>query len=402
MSLPEHHSAASADPARVAVITVSSTRTLDDDPSGDLIAARLEEAGHIVADRRHVDDDLAAIRKIAHELELGGAQVAIFAGGTGVSARDVTPEALQPLFSKELTGFGELFRWLSFAEIGAAAMLSRATAGMIRGTMFFALPGSTNACALAMDKLVLPELGHLVGQTSKESFVPLDNMAPATEETEPDAVGDVKSDLPPPSGSLGQLTGNRMSVGMPEEAPAAAPAAEEEVPDRGWRRAVYELEAEVRFDLREALPQPIEKLAPVTNLLETAGEFAVLKLKNGVHYSLFGWPDLRRPGSKVLAVGWGEPLAEVLALHRYPTLTGTCIEESRGLLPDRWKSVADVADKVCGRAPKNEEGELFAIDGSQVWIQRGQRVFRWDGSNEKEDGNFKQALVSLMIDWSSR
>ena len=401
MSLPEHHSAASAHPARVAVITVSSTRGLNDDRSGDLIVSRLTDAGHEVSERRIVDDDVEAIRKVAHELELGDAQVAVFTGGTGVSARDVTPEALCPLFSKELPGFGEIFRWLSFAEIGAAAMLSRATAGMIRGTMFFALPGSTNACKLAMDKLVIPELGHLVGQTTKESFVPLDNKEPITEEATVET-SDAAPALPPPSGELGQLTGNRMSVGVREETTSEASAVDEEIPDRGWKRAVYELEAEVRFDLREELPQPIEKLAPVTNLLDTAGEFAVLTLKSGVRYSLYGWPDLRRPGSKVLAVGWGEPLAEVLALHRYPTLTGTCIEESRGLLPDRWKSVAEVAEGVCGRAPKNEDGELFAMDGSQVWIQRGQRVFRWNGSTEKEDGNFKQTLVSLMIDWSSR
>jgi len=404
MSVHEHRSAASSDPARVAVVTVSSTRSTHDDTSGDLITAKLGEAGHKIVDRRLVDDDLDQIRKVARELELGGAQAVVFTGGTGVSARDVTPEALEPLFTKALQGFGELFRWLSYEEIGAAAMLSRATAGMVRGTMFFAIPGSTKACALAMDKLILPELAHLIGQASKETFVAAPNQAPATEKVPLEDLEDAPSEplLPAPSGSLGQLSGNRMSVGMTPTGADARPDEDSDIPDRGWKRAVYELEGEVRFDLREELPQPIEKLAPVTNLLDTAGEFAVLKTKKGVTYSLFGWPDLRRPNSKVIAVGWGDPLAEVLALHRYPTLTGTCIEEGRGMLPDRWKSVADVAEKVCGRAPKNTDGELFALDGKHVWIQRGQRVYRWDGSNEKEDGNFKQTFVSLMIDWHTR
>ena len=407
MSVHTHRSAASSDPARVAVVTVSSTRSASDDTSGDLIASKLVDAGHDISERRLVDDDLDEIRDAATELEAGGAQVVIFTGGTGISARDITPEALEPLFTKPLPGFGELFRWLSFEEIGAAAMLSRATAGMIQGTMFFAIPGSTKACTLAMDRLILPELGHLVGQASKETFVGAPNHAPATEEipkTDVVAEAVAPDGLPDPSGTLGQLEGNRMSVGMADSGSSEAPSAgdADAVPDRGWKRAVYELSGKVRFDLREDLPQPIEKLAPVVNLLETAGEFAVLTLENGLKYSLFGWPDLRRDSSKVIAIGWGEPLAEVLALHRYPTMTGTCIEEGRGLLPDRWKSVEDVTEKVCGRAPKNTDGELFAMDGKHVWIQRGQRVFKWDGSNEREDGNYKQTLVSLMIDWHTR
>ncbi len=400
MSVHEHRSAASADPARVAVVTVSSTRSLSDDGSGDLIVEKLGEAGHEVVDRKLVNDDIERIREAALALETGGAQAVIITGGTGVSARDVTPEALAPLFTKVLPGFGEIFRRLSYDEIGAAAMLSRATAGMIQGTLFFALPGSTKACSLALEKLILPELAHMVGQTSKETFVAAPNQPPATQEVPKEDLEE--SELSPPSGSLGQHTTNRMAVGVTPTGASDRPGDDSSVPDRGWKRALYELSAEIHFDLREELPQPIEKLAPVVNLLHTAGEFAVLKRENGVKYSLYGWPDLRRPNSKVLAIGWGEPLAEVLALHRYPTMTGTCIEESRGLLDDRWKSVEQVAEKVCGRAPKNTDGELFAMDGTNVWIQRGTRVYKWDGSKEKEDGNFKQTLVSLMLDWSSR
>jgi molybdenum cofactor biosynthesis protein B len=151
-----------------AVITVSDTRTLADDSGGALLCELLEGGGHRIALREIVKDDGKAIRA-ALEAALARADCAavLLTGGTGVAPRDVTPEAVAPLLERSLPGFGELFRSLSFAEIGAAALLSRALAGLARGKPVFALPGSRAAIRLALERLILPELGHLVGEGTK-------------------------------------------------------------------------------------------------------------------------------------------------------------------------------------------------------------------------------------------
>ena len=146
---------------RCFVLTISDTRTEANDVSGGAIVELLTGAGHQVAGRRIVRDDPAAVRE-AVQSAVNTADVIITTGGTGITARDSTYEALAALLDKRLDGFGELFRMLSYAEIGAAAMLSRATAGSIGATAVFSLPGSEHAVRLAMTKLILPEIGHVV------------------------------------------------------------------------------------------------------------------------------------------------------------------------------------------------------------------------------------------------
>lgn len=144
------------------VITVSDTRSEADDTSGQRIRALIEGAGHRVAYYRIVKDEperLAALIAAAP----AAVEAIICNGGTGLTRRDTTYEALVRLFDKEIGGFGELFRMLSYEEIGAAAMLSRATAGVAGGRVIFSVPGSTKAVELAMTKLVLPQLAHVVG-----------------------------------------------------------------------------------------------------------------------------------------------------------------------------------------------------------------------------------------------
>jgi molybdenum cofactor biosynthesis protein B len=165
--LHEHRRAA---PARVptAVLTVSDTRTLETDAGGALVAELLAGAGHPLVSRELVRDDAEAIRSAAlAALAQPEVRALIVTGGTGVAPRDVTPDALEPLFERTLPGFGELFRMLSFAEIGSAALLSRACAGLRGGRLVFVLPGSRGALRLAMERLILPELGHLAGEAVK-------------------------------------------------------------------------------------------------------------------------------------------------------------------------------------------------------------------------------------------
>lgn len=157
-------------PASVAcfILTVSDTRTPDTDSSGRAIRALLEEAGHSVAAHAIVKDEPTQVASaVRAQLADDRVHVIITTGGTGISSRDGTFEAVSGLFAKRLDGFGELFRMLSFNEIGSAAMMSRATAGTIGRKAIFVLPGSENAVRLAMTQLILPELGHVVQQLHK-------------------------------------------------------------------------------------------------------------------------------------------------------------------------------------------------------------------------------------------
>jgi molybdenum cofactor biosynthesis protein B len=146
-------------PLSVAVVTISDTRDLDTDTSGALIVEQLAAAGHQLAQRQLIRDDLTGIRGLLSTLVADpSVQVVITTGGTGITARDVTVEALEPLVSKWIPGFGELFRWLSFAEIGASTIQSRASAALCEKTLVFALPGSRGAVRLALERIVLPQL----------------------------------------------------------------------------------------------------------------------------------------------------------------------------------------------------------------------------------------------------
>jgi molybdenum cofactor biosynthesis protein B len=167
VSVTEHKKAA---PAQVGcfVLTVSDTRTQANDKSGDAIAALLSAAGHSIGGRAIVRDEPAdVVAAVSSQLTNPAIDIVITTGGTGLTARDSTYEALAALIEKRLDGFGELFRMLSFQEIGASAMLSRACAGRARGKVLVSLPGSEHAVRLAMNKLILPELGHLVRELSR-------------------------------------------------------------------------------------------------------------------------------------------------------------------------------------------------------------------------------------------
>ncbi|MDZ4853527.1 MAG: molybdenum cofactor biosynthesis protein B [Nitrospirota bacterium] len=143
----------------VAVLTVSDSRTPETDMSGDTIVDRLTQAGHHLANRKMCTDDVQIIRQtIAAWAADPKVEFVIVTGGTGVTQRDVTPDAVRSLFTKPIPGFGELFRWLSFAEIGTWTIQSRADAGVCGDTIVFLLPGSTGACRLGMEKIILPQL----------------------------------------------------------------------------------------------------------------------------------------------------------------------------------------------------------------------------------------------------
>jgi molybdenum cofactor biosynthesis protein B len=164
----EQHRSVSPAVLGFAVLTVSDSRGPEDDTSGRVIRDLLAEAGHRTVDSALVRDDVASIRAAVRRLlSLSAVDVLVATGGTGFSPRDLTVEAVVPLLERPVEGFGELFRMLSYEQVGAAAMLSRAAAGLIGSQAVFLLPGSPKAAALAMERLILPEAAHLLGQARR-------------------------------------------------------------------------------------------------------------------------------------------------------------------------------------------------------------------------------------------
>ncbi len=153
----------------VAVVTVSSSRSLDDDPAGDAIAGAVAEAGHEVAVRELVRDDYDGVQDAVDRLvDRADTDCVVTTGGTGVTPDDVTVEAVEPLFDKRLPGFGELFRTLSYEEIGTKVVGTRAAAGIVDGVPAFCLPGSENAARLGAEELIVAEAPHLAGLARRE------------------------------------------------------------------------------------------------------------------------------------------------------------------------------------------------------------------------------------------
>jgi molybdenum cofactor biosynthesis protein B len=164
----QQHQAESPDSLRCAVITVSDTRTMETDRGGALLASLMAEDGHRVVARQIIPDEPKAMTALVADLVArADVDAILLTGGTGISARDQTFETVTSLLTKPLPGYGELFRYLSYDEIGSASMLSRAVGGLIENTVVLTMPGSTAAVQLAVTKLILPELGHLVREATK-------------------------------------------------------------------------------------------------------------------------------------------------------------------------------------------------------------------------------------------
>ncbi|NND72379.1 MAG: MogA/MoaB family molybdenum cofactor biosynthesis protein [Rhodothermales bacterium] len=167
MGYEDHKESAGSPSIRCAVVTVSDTRTEETDKSGSIIKEKLRSHGHAIEHYSIVPDQIDRIEETL-ESATGSAQVVIFSGGTGISKRDTTYEIISRKLEKTLPGFGEIFRMLSYDDIGSGAILSRATAGVYRDTIVFSIPGSSGAVTLAMDALIVPELAHLVWEILRQ------------------------------------------------------------------------------------------------------------------------------------------------------------------------------------------------------------------------------------------
>jgi molybdenum cofactor biosynthesis protein B len=165
----EHREKAGHGAVSIAIVTVSDTRTPETDVNRQYIEQRMNELGHTVAAYRLIKDEPDQVAAVLDELAaLPDVRLILFNGGTGISPRDTTYDVISRKLEKTLPGFGELFRVLSFGQVGAAAMLSRATAGVYRGTLVFSMPGSPNAVETALEKLILPEINHLAWEVVRK------------------------------------------------------------------------------------------------------------------------------------------------------------------------------------------------------------------------------------------
>lgn len=160
-------------PIKVAILTVSDSRTEADDTSGDALVDRLEQAGHVLVEKVITTDDKYKIREVVSRWIADKAvDVVISTGGTGLTGRDITPEAIKPLFDKEIEGVGELFRLVSYEEIGTSTIASRCIGGVANGTFVFCLPGSTGACRTGWDKVIAPQLDCNTGPCNIVALMP--------------------------------------------------------------------------------------------------------------------------------------------------------------------------------------------------------------------------------------
>ncbi|MCB9452248.1 MAG: MogA/MoaB family molybdenum cofactor biosynthesis protein [Anaerolineaceae bacterium] len=170
MGADDHRQRAGNAPVTVAIVTVSDTRTPETDENRTYIETRMTELGHHVAAYRLIKDEPDQVAGVIEELAvLPGMQIVLFNGGTGISPRDTTYDVVSRYLEKTLPGFGELFRMISFQQIGAAAMLSRATAGVYQNVLLVSMPGSTNAVKTALEQLIIPELNHLAWEVVRKS-----------------------------------------------------------------------------------------------------------------------------------------------------------------------------------------------------------------------------------------
>jgi molybdopterin adenylyltransferase len=169
MGAQDHREKAGHGPVTVAIVTVSDTRTPETDQNRQYIEGRMQALGHRVAAYRLIKDEPDQVEAALDELAgMPGVQIVLFNGGTGISPRDTTYDVVSRKLEKTLPGFGELFRMLSYSEVGAAAMFSRATGGVYRQTLIFSMPGSPNAVQVALEKLLIPELNHLAWEIARK------------------------------------------------------------------------------------------------------------------------------------------------------------------------------------------------------------------------------------------
>lgn len=373
---------------RAVVIGVSETST-----QAALCAEQLlMHHGLDVSDRFAIDG--SEVDRTASTAALGGADLVV-----AIGPAEAVQTPLDAMIDRRLPVVDALFAVRRFRQVGGAALGEAFACGFSGGALVVGVSSEDEAVQLALG-LVLPQLAALRGDAEAVAAPAAEDEEELVAEAVEEEVAE-EDDTPPPPDHTTTVGG--MSLGS-SEMRAEGPSLDAAVPGMdnppGWKRWVFEHEGEVLTGRREELPNSIDELAPVLQILHTCGEQAVLKLGRN-KMSLWGWPDLQRPSSKVIAIGWGLPYVEVVALHR-DVPTGLAIEEDRALVHQRSVDLGALSKELTGRTLKNTDGELFACEQGTIWVDRDGKIYAWDGKREQMIGTRNQALASLLLGWTQR
>ncbi len=322
-------------------------------PAEELAAVAVAAGLHLHRCVALAPDDLAHELLLAHSFP----GLSLFVGAPGAP--------LIEAIEAPLPGPAEWLRRLATERDGPAGCLATLELGRCGDGLL--ANASPDHASLALSAVLPPLLPLLLPPSAEGRQEPL---APGSRAVVSEIPGEAAPARPPPGGS-------------------------------GWEAALLALGGSLDRDRFPPLPEAFERLAPARNVLESAGERGRVLLPDGRAYGAFGFPDLMRPGSKVLLVGEGEPWPEIVALHRHPRRVGTCVDGDGGLLPGTDRDPDGPAVERTG-APLPGFGTLFALDGSAVYVRREAKVWSWDGRKERDEGSPGQVLASLLLRWSQR
>jgi len=298
----------------------------------------------------------------------------LWVGDCGVRGR--VPQAVAASVEEPLPGLESLVYPLWFARLGAAAMRYRVSGGWRDGHLSVALPAQFDAAKDVVEQLLMPEWIHHYASSGAS-----------------DSAGPSSIDTAPPLSSPVQ-------VESLESEPTQAPSAQSG--QGAWQRALHAAGGALDRSTPQGIPDEWASFSPLANVLHQAGEHASVVMPSGRRFGLWGFPDLQRPGSRVLAVGEGKAWPEVIALHRHPVRVGTCVVDEEAWFGSEPLTLEQACeDGVGGLAPK-EGGACFATDAQAVYLLRSDKVWCWDGRREREEGTARQVLASLVLRWSNR
>ena len=380
------------------ILMISNSRTDDTSACADTLNAAFGGRVEWLPDERRFID--GALTRSAADPDC---RTILLCGGDALGPSPHLQAAVSDALQSRLPGFGEALRRRLEVSLEARAILVSAPAGSIGNTAVFTIPLSETTVAAAI-QLLQPILDiyhrHLRGEVLPE--IPAAPETPPPTASSPEAPTSSTDEAP--SGSPPTLEAEFEDI--PEEIsitamPDASAPPEQESLATGWRAGLQAIGGRLDSEIWAEIPRELAHIAPAREILEGAGQRAAVFLPDGRMMAIFGYPDLQRNHSKVLLVGDGAPIAEVVALHRHPHLAGLTIWGTRGLLPSADTDAMELARQRLGCTPPSE-GELFAIDHDAIYLQQSGAIYRWDGRNLEQEGTENQVLASLMLRWSQR
>lgn len=364
--------------AAVRVFVLSVTRDLSDELGAE-IAEAVSAAGHELTGRDLVlpkgEDPAVALGLRLHDRR---SDVVLVCGSAARGAQDAGSAAVSRRIKRAIPGLAEAYAAISGSQD------SDAIGGYTEDRkLVFSLPDAVAPSLTYAREHLLPRLAELLAGAEAALEDPPAAEAPAAQDAALATTGDAEAAI------------DRVSL---TQIQSARPDEEKEALSTGWESGLRALQGEMKKGW-PTVPEAFERLAACSDLLDTSGQRAIVTLANGRTYGAFGWPDLNRVNAKILLIAEGEPVPEIIAVHRHPNPTGTVTDDGGPKLPTR--DLGELSERLTGRAIPTQ-GELFAVEAGAVYVRVERRVLRWDGKREVDQGTVSQALATLMLQWSQR